>query len=205
VWSSASGLERQIDELMDRYAAAGEDHASRAGVLEEYLLLAYSDSDDVGMFEVYAWTQTLAEHYLALGRVDDAVRVVLEATGRGEGEGAEMLCELAERLMRSGHEPTARGLWEQARAGFGGDVWVYVQAGIGYRDLGDHGTALTWLTPGIDLALRTDDPESALEQLVPLRAAALSAAGQAPDDIQVHAGHALAQQATPGPTTGGTR
>jgi hypothetical protein len=116
--------------------------------------------------------------YLALGRVDAAVRVVLEATGRGEGEGAEMLCELAETLMRSGHEPTARGLWEQARAGFGDDVWVYVQAGIEYGDLGDHDTALTWLTAGIDLALRTGDPESALQQLVLLRAAALSATGQ---------------------------
>jgi hypothetical protein len=84
VWSSASMLERQIDELMDRYVAAGEDHAARAGVLEEYLLLAYSDSDGSGMFEVYAWTQTLAEDYLALGRVEDAVRVVLEAAGRGE-------------------------------------------------------------------------------------------------------------------------
>jgi hypothetical protein len=205
VWSRAPGLERQIGELMDRYAAAGEDHAARAGVLEEYLRLAYSDSDGSEMFEVYAWTESLAEHYLALGRVDDAVRVVLEATGRGEGEGAELLCELAETLMRSGHEPTARGLWERARAGFGDDVWVYVQAGIEFGDLGDHGAALTWLTAGIDLALRTGDPESALEQLVPLRAAALSAAGQVPDDIQVRAGHALAQQATPGPTAEGPR
>jgi hypothetical protein len=205
VGSSAPRLERQIDELTDRYAAAGKDHAARAGVPEEYLRLAYSDSDGSGMFEVYAWTQTLAEDYLALGRAVDAARVVLEATGRGKGEGAVMLCELAERLMRSGREPTARGLWERARAGFGDDVWVYVQAGIEYGDMGDHGTALTWLTAGIDLALRTDDPESALEQLVPLRAAALSATGQAPDDIQVRSGHAVAHEATPGPTTGGTR
>jgi hypothetical protein len=76
VWSSASGLERQIDELTDRYAATGEDHAARAGVLEEYLLLAYSDSGDVGIFEVYAGTESLAGDNLALGRVDDAVRVV---------------------------------------------------------------------------------------------------------------------------------
>ncbi len=32
----------------------------------------------------------------------------------------------------------ARLLWQQARAGYPGDVWVYVQAGIGYGDIGDH-------------------------------------------------------------------
>ena len=42
-----------------------------------------------------------------------------------------MLCELAEELMRSGYEPQARLLWQQAHAGYPDDVWIYVQAGIG--------------------------------------------------------------------------
>lgn len=189
-------LEEQIEELMHQYDDAGEDHAARAAVLEDYLRLAYSNEDDVAMFEVNAWAQTLAEEYLDLDRVDDAVRVVTEATRRGHGEGAEMVCELAEQLMRSGHEPTARQLWELARTGYGEDVWIYVQAGIEYSDLGDHATALTWLTPGTDLAIRTGDPQSALEQLVPLRAAALSAVGQGPDDVQIRADRALARHDT---------
>jgi hypothetical protein len=82
VWSSASGPERQIDELMERHAAAGADHAVRADLLEEYLRLAHSDDDGSGMFEVNAWTESLVGDYLALGRVEDAVRVVLEAGGR---------------------------------------------------------------------------------------------------------------------------
>ena len=36
----------------------------------------------------------------------------------------------------------------------------------------------------MELALRTGDPESALEQLRPLRASCLSALGRQPDDIQ---------------------
>ena len=36
--------------------------------------------------------------------------------------------------MRSGHEPQAGLLWQQARAGYPDDVWIYVQAGIGYGD-----------------------------------------------------------------------
>ena len=58
-----------------------------------------------------------------------------------------MLCELAEKLMRSGHEQ-ARPLWQQARADYSDDVWVYVEAGIEDGDLGDHAEALEWLTTG---------------------------------------------------------
>ena len=196
------GLEEQIEALMNRYDQAGNDYTCRAAVLEEYLALAYSHHDEVMMFEVNGWAQTLAEEYLASGRVDDAVRVVVEATSRGHGEHAVMLCELAEQLMRSGHEPTARPVWERARAEYGQDVWIYVQAGIEYGDLGDHATALAWLTPGAELAVRTVDPNSALEQLVPLRAAALAALQRSPDELQARAEVALAQQATPGARPG---
>ncbi len=59
-----------------------------------------------------------------------------------------MLCELAEKLMRSGHEPQARLLWQQARAGYPGDVWIHVQAGIGYGDIGDVVTGVGQPGPG---------------------------------------------------------
>ena len=121
------------------------------------------------------------------GRVDDAVRTVSDATRSGCAEGAEMPCELAEKLMRSGYEPQARLLWQQARAGYPDDVWIYVQAGIGYGDIGDHAAALEWLTTGLELALRTGDPESALEQLRPLRASCLSALGRPSGEIQERA------------------
>jgi len=98
-----------------------------------------------------------------------------------------MLCELAEKLMRSGYEPQARLLWQQARVGYPDDVWIHVQAGMEYADLGDHAVALEWLTTGLALALRTGDPESALEQLRPLRASCLSALGRRSDEIQQRA------------------
>jgi hypothetical protein len=87
-------------------------------------------------FDAAAWSEDLADSYRALGRVDDAVRTISDATRRGYAEGAELLCKLAKKLVRSGHEPQARLLWQQARAGYP-DVWVYVQAGIGYADIGD--------------------------------------------------------------------
>jgi hypothetical protein len=61
---------------------------------------------------------------------------------------------------------------------------MVVQAGIEYSDMGGYAEALDWPTAGLELALRTGDPESALEQLRPLRASCLSALGRQPDDIQ---------------------
>ena len=79
-------------------------------------------------------------------------------------------------------------MWQQAHAGYPDDVWMYVQAGTGYGDIGDHAAALEWLTTGLGLALRTGDPESALEQIRPLRASCLSALGRPSDEIQQRAG-----------------
>ena len=62
-----------------------------------------------------------------------------------------------------------------------------MQVGIGYGDIGDHAGALEWLTAGLELALRTGDPESALEQLRPLRASCQSALGRPSGEIQQRA------------------
>jgi len=184
-WPTAA-LEERIEEIMDRVQKAGDNHVERAAALEEYLTLACAHEGET-WFDAGAWSEDLADSYLALGRVDDAVRTISDATRRGCAEGAEMLCELAEKLVCSGHEPQARPLWRQARAGYPDDVWIYVQAGIGYGDIGDHAGALEWLTTGLELALRTGDPESALEQLRPLRASCLSALGRPSDEIQERA------------------
>jgi tetratricopeptide (TPR) repeat protein len=182
----AAALEERIEEIMDRVHQAGDNKDERVAALEEYLTLARAHEGE-RWFDAGAWSEDLADSYLALGRVDDAVRTISDATRNGHADAAEMLCELAEKLMRSGYEPQARLLWQQARAGYPDDVWIYVQAGIGYGDIGDHAAALEWLTTGLELALRTGDPESALEQLRPLRASCLSALGRPSGEIQERA------------------
>ncbi len=181
-----AALQERIEEIMDRVQKASDNRVGRVAALEEYLTLARAHEGET-WFDAGAWSEDLADSYLALGRVDDAVRTISDATRSGYAEGAEMLCELAEKLMRSGHEPQARLLWQQARAGYPDDAWIYVQAGIGYGGIGDHAGALEWLTTGLELALRTGDPESALEQLRPLRASCLSALGRLSEGIQERA------------------
>jgi tetratricopeptide (TPR) repeat protein len=179
----AAALEERIEEIMGRVQKADDNRVERVAALEEYLTLARAREGET-WFDAGAWSEDIADSYLALGRVDDAVRAISDATRSGHAEGAEMPCELAGKLMRSGHEPQARPLWWQTRADYPDDVWIYVQAGIGYGDIGDHAEALEWLTTGLELALRTGDPESALEQLRPLRAPCLPALGHPSDEIQ---------------------
>jgi tetratricopeptide (TPR) repeat protein len=191
----AVALDERIEEIMDRVQQAGDNQVERVAALEEYLTLARAHEGET-WFDAGAWTEDLADSYLALGRVDDAVRTISDATRRGHAEGAEMPCELAEKLMGSGYGTQARLVWQQARVGYPDDDWVYVQAGIGYGDIGDHAEALEWLTTGLELALRTGDPESAVEQLRPLRASCLSALGRPSDEIQQRA--ARGEQGTTG-------
>jgi tetratricopeptide (TPR) repeat protein len=183
---SAVTLDERIEEIMDRVQQAGDNKVGRVAALEEYLTLTRAREGETWS-DAGARTEDLADSYLALGRIDDAVRAVSDATRSGHAGGAEMPCELAEKPMRSGYEPQARLLWQQARAGYPDDVWIYVQAGIGYGDIGNHARALEWLTTGLELALRTGDPESAVEQLRPLRASCLSALGRPSGEIQERA------------------
>ena len=117
----AAALEERIEEIMDRVRKAGDTRVGRVAALEEYLSLARAH-EGATWFDAGSWSEDLADSYLALGRVDDAVRTIGDATRRGYAEGAELLCELAEKLVRSGHEPRARLLWQQARVGYPDDV-----------------------------------------------------------------------------------
>ena len=182
---SAVTLEERIEEIMDRVQQAGDNQVERVAALEEYLTLARPRRRDVVRYR--GLERGSCRQLSRAAAVDDAVRAGSEATRSGYAGGAEMPCELAEKLMRSEYEPQARLLWQQARAGYPDDVWIYVQAGIEYGDIGNHAAALEWLTTGLELALRTGDPESAVEQLRPLRASCLSALGRPSGEIQQRA------------------
>ena len=92
-WPTASSLEERIDEIMDRVQQAGDHHAERAAALEEYLALARAH-EDAGWFDAAAWSEDLADSYLASGRVEDAVRTIGHATRRGYAEGRRETADL---------------------------------------------------------------------------------------------------------------
>jgi hypothetical protein len=181
-----AALEERIEEIMDRVHQADDNQVDLVAALEEYLHPgARPRRRDVVRCRGLERGPCRQLSRAGLGRRRG--RAISDATRSGCAEGAEMPCELAEKLMRPGHEPQAMPLWQQARADHPGDVWIYVQAGIGYGDIGDHTGTLEWLTAGLELALRTGDPESALEQLRPLRASCLSALARPSDEMQQRA------------------
>ena len=67
------------------------------------------------------------------------------------------------------------------------DVWLYNSAGLEYADVGDHETALAWLSDGLELALRSGDPQRLVAQLAELRAESLHALGRSDDALQERA------------------
>ena len=60
---------------MDRVRKAGDNHVERVAALEEYLTLTRAHEGET-WFDAGAWTEDLADSYLALGQVDDAVRTI---------------------------------------------------------------------------------------------------------------------------------
>ena len=115
---------------MDRVQQAGDNKVGRVAALEGYLTLTRARGGET-WFDAGAWTEDLADSYLALGRVDDAVRTISDATRSGCADGAEMPCELAEKLMHSGYDPRPGSCGSRLAPATPDDVWIYVQAGMG--------------------------------------------------------------------------
>jgi len=93
-------------------------------------------------------------------------------------------CRRAEILTRHGRLGEATAIWDAVAADTPDDVWVFNNAGLEYGAVGEHETALPWLTRALEIAVRSGDPERLVSQLRDLRAASLSALGREPDDLQ---------------------
>jgi hypothetical protein len=79
-------LEERTEEIMDRVQKAGDNHVERVAAPEEYLTLTRAHEGET-WFDAGAWTEDLVGSYLALGRIDDAVRTISNTTRSGCAEG----------------------------------------------------------------------------------------------------------------------
>jgi tetratricopeptide (TPR) repeat protein len=92
--------------------------------------------------------------------------------------------DIAEFHLRAGREEQAAAIWAELKASDPEDVWLYNAAGLSYNEVGQHELAVAWLGEGIELAMRTDDPEGIINQLSDVRRHSLQAVGRELDDIE---------------------
>ena len=78
-------MKERIEEALDRLHRAGHNQVERVAALEECLTPARTHEGE-RWFDAGAWSEDLADSYLALGRVDDAVRTISDATRSGHAE-----------------------------------------------------------------------------------------------------------------------
>lgn len=168
-------------------AALPRDHAAYIAALQEAIALTRTDPDAEKVFYLPELLDELATAYGDTGRIDDALQTMQEAIDVGLGGAPDSRCRIAEILMREGRVAEAEPIWAQVRQDTPDDVWLYNNAGLEYADVGDHATALTWLTDGLRIAVDSGDPDRLVPQLIDLRGDSMTALGVEPDDLQAQA------------------
>jgi tetratricopeptide (TPR) repeat protein len=178
---AVEAAERELSAAVD---SRPRDAARCAAALERAIAMACADEQAAGYFHLPELYDLLADEYEQLGRVDDALAAMREALTAGWDGQPDGRCRLAEILMRAGRVDEAAALWAQVKADTPDDVWLYNNAGIEYAHVGDHATALDWLTDGLTLALAAGDPDDLVGQLAEFRAASLTALDRDSDELQ---------------------
>jgi tetratricopeptide (TPR) repeat protein len=158
--------------------------AAYAEVLERAVAACDANPAAARHLDVLDLHSELAEAYDQLGRVEDALRHADALVEGGYRSEPDPRCRRAEILTRHGRLDEAGQIWETVAAATPDDVWVYNNAGLEYGAIGEHELALPWLTRGLELAIRTGDPERLVGQLRDFRAEALAKLGHAPDELQ---------------------
>jgi tetratricopeptide (TPR) repeat protein len=146
-----------------------------------------SDPAAAERFDLAELQLALSEVYQTLGRYEDALTAADAVIEAGMKTQPDPRCLRAEILLRAGRVAEAEPIWAAVLADTPDDVWLYNNAGLEYADVGEHTTALHWLTEGLRLALRTGDPERLVDQLLDLRRASLDDLGRPADDLQQQA------------------
>ncbi len=156
----------------------GDLDVARA-ILDE--LVALPDTGGLLMPECYA---DLAREYDRQGRHDDAIALHERAVELGWDSIPHPRSDIAEFHLRAGRDDVAAAIWAELKASDPDDVWLYNAAGLSYNEVGQHELAIAWLGEGIELAMRTDDPEGIINQLSDVRRHSLRSLGRELDELE---------------------
>jgi hypothetical protein len=153
------------------------DHAR--AILDE--LAELPDTGGLWLPECYG---DLAQSYDRRGRHDDAIAAQERAIALGGGGRPDPRSDIAEFHLRAGRAEQAAAIWAELKAKDPDDVWLYNAAGLSYNEQGNHELAVAWLGEGLELAMRTEDPEGIAAQLSDVRRRSLHALGLELDELE---------------------
>lgn len=139
------------------------------------------DTGGLLMPECYA---DLAREHDRQGRHDDAIALHERAIELGWDSTPDPRSDIAEFHLRAGRDERAAAIWAELKASEPDDVWLYNAAGLSYNEVGQHELAVAWLGEGIELAMRTEDPEGIIDQLSHFRRKSLESLGRDLDELE---------------------
>lgn len=174
-------------ELWRAYIAKPRDSARYVAAMEDAVLLRLIEPEvdrHPDLVELYL---RLITEYQVLGRWDDALTAADAVVDEGPDMNPDPRCLRAHILMRMGRVAEAEQIWTAVRADTPDDVWLYNAAGMAYAGVGDHHSALDWLTEGVRVGLRIEGPDTEdpmTDELAELRQQSLDALGLQPDALQ---------------------
>lgn len=148
------------------------------------------DTGGLWLPECYA---DLAMAFDRRGRPDDAIASMECAIERGWGGSPDPRSDIAEFHLRAGRSVEAERIWAELKVEDPDDVWLYNAAGLSYSEVGDHERAVVWLGEGIEVAIRTEDPEGIVPQLSAVRRTSLVAQGRDIDELEQQADEFVAR------------
>ena len=166
------------DVSFERSLKEGNLAQARA-ILDE--LANLPDTGGLYMPECYA---DLARAHDQRGEHDEAIATLECAIEHGLRGQPDPRSDIAEFHLRAGRSAEAAAIWAELEATEPDDVWLYNAAGLSYGEIGEHELAVAWLGEGLELAMRSDDPEGIAAQLSDLRRRSLDALSQPHDELE---------------------
>lgn len=114
----------------------------------------------------------LHQLHRSAGRYDEAIAAKRDAIADGYDSVPDPEADIAEMLIEAGRLDEGAALFATLRERAPDDVWLSNSAAWVYGRQQHHTESLRWALEGIDLALRTGDPDQVVMQLVELAEAA---------------------------------
>jgi tetratricopeptide (TPR) repeat protein len=168
----------QLEDRVTESLAAG-DLARAAGLLEAAADTEWDDPTAYGLL----W-QELADELAERRRYDEAIATVERAIELGVPAEPDARCSIADYHQQAGRDAQADALWRGVLEDTPEDAWLYASAGWSYLDAGRHEQALWWLDHGMELCLKSGDPQGVMDQLLEARSDVLDALDLPGDELQ---------------------